>query len=183
MNLQRLLEKYKVKTDIKMILDMWNEPNRYFHNLDHLNDILDQIEESRYNEETKDKLRLVALFHDIIYDPKRNDNELKSSEFFLSLCQEKNEDILEVNQAILDTEKHIDNTRISSLFNDMDMKIAESNIEDLMRWEKGIRKEYSFLDDKTYKEGRLKFIDGLMDRYPTNTSNLLSLRNYVRKNY
>jgi len=43
MHLSELLEKYKIKANITMLLDMWNEPHRHYHNATHLVDIHNQI--------------------------------------------------------------------------------------------------------------------------------------------
>ena len=45
MNLQNLLNQYKIKADVNMLLDMWNESHRHYHNLEHLNDLVLQINE------------------------------------------------------------------------------------------------------------------------------------------
>lgn len=115
MNLQNLLDKYSIKANINMLLDMWNESHRHFHTLDHLNDIIDQINENygngKIDEKQKEKLLLTALFHDIVYEPTKQDNEERSAEFFMNLCEDKtNKDILEIRDAILDTKTHASQT-------------------------------------------------------------------------
>jgi len=188
MNLQNLLDKYNIKIDINTVLGMWSESHRHFHNLDHLNDLISQINEKYFNdkisEKIKDKLTLVALFHDIIYDPKSNQNEEKSAELFLSSCQEKNNpDVKEVYQAILDTKSHQSTTKLSEAFNQMDMNIVERDFRSLLEWEQGIYEEYKIFGIKEYKKGRLKFLESILDKYTHNTENLLKLIDYVRDNY
>ena len=96
-NFQTLLDKYRIKADANMLLDMWNESHRHFHNLDHLTSLIDQIYEqygdNKIDEKQKDLLCLTALFHDIFYEPNRQDNEDRSADFFISLCENKNNDI------------------------------------------------------------------------------------------
>ena len=72
MDLQQLLEKWNIKCDINTVLAMWNEAHRSYHNLNHLNDLISQINEnkSNFSEKEYEKLMLVAIFHDIVYDPK-----------------------------------------------------------------------------------------------------------------
>jgi predicted metal-dependent HD superfamily phosphohydrolase len=185
MNLQLLLEKWKIKMDVNLLLSMWNESQRYYHNLDHLNSLLSDIKkqyESNVSEKEFDKLNLVALFHDIVYDPTKVDNEEKSADFFMSVCQERNsKDILDIRQSILDTKTHNVTTNLSERFNKLDMSIVESDYDSLLRWEEGILEEYSFVGIESYKKGRISFLESLLDKYNHNAGNLLKLIDHVNK--
>lgn len=189
MNINELLNKYKIKANGTMLLDMWCEPHRGYHNIDHYMDIekmiMDDYSKSKFDEKTCEKLRLANLFHDIIYDPKRTDNEQKSAEFFTSICLEKNnKDILEINQAILDTAAHQGTTLLSEKFNKYDMNIVERNYDSLLKWEEGIEFEYTKVYNKTdYKNARIKFLESIINKYPLNSANLNKLINYVKVNY
>lgn len=186
MNLQNLFSKYKINADVKMILDMWNESHRHWHNLDHLNDLLSQINEdysnNKFDEKTRDKLYLTAIFHDVIYDPSRQDNEERSAQFFESLCLDKNQLILEIKQAILDTKTHTSTSNLSETFNKYDMNIVERDFDSLLKWEEGISEEYKIYGDQ-YKSGRLQFLSTLLDKYPKNSENILKLIDWVKENY
>lgn len=187
MNLNTLLEKYKIKANLNMLLEMWNEPHRSYHNLNHLVDLTNMINSdyanSKINQVTAEKLLLTSLFHDIIYDPTRTDNEVKSAEFFLNLCTEKKDiHILDIKQAILDTATHTGDNYLSERFNKYDMNIVERDFDSLLEWEKGIHEEYNFAGD-LYKEGRIKFLESIVDKYPLNSANLSKLVEYVKTNY
>jgi len=185
MNLQELLNKWNIKCDVNIILAMWNESHRHYHNLNHLNDLIGQINEnkSKYSEKEYEKLILTALFHDCVYDPMRSDNEEKSAEFFIECVVDKsNSDVLEVKQIILDTKTHQATTNLSESFNHYDMSIVERDFDQLLEWEMGIKEEYKAYGD-SYKEGRLKFLESLLDKYPNNTGNLLKLIDWVKTNY
>ena len=182
MDLQQLLNKWNIKCDVNTLLAMWNESHRHYHNLNHLNDLIDQINEnkSKYSEKEYEKLILTALFHDSIYNPMSNDNEEKSAQFFESCAQDKsNSHIQEVKQMILDTKTHTATTPLSEKFNKLDMSIVESDFEKLIAWEEGIFEEFKAYVD-SYKEGRLKFLESLLDKYPNNTDNLLKLIDFVK---
>lgn len=186
MNLQELLNKYSITADVKMVLDMWNESHRHYHNLDHLNDLISQIDEEyqlgKFNEKFKDKLLLTALFHDVIYEPSRQDNEERSAQFFEDLCADKrSKDVQEVKQAILDTKSHNAQTELSETFNKYDMNIVERDFDSLVKWEEGISSEYvpNYGRDN-YKIGRITFLESLLDKYPQNTENLLKLIDSVK---
>ena len=187
MDINTLLIKYKIKADSKMLLDMWNEPHRHYHSLNHYIDINNMINEDYANGKIKEveyeKLLLTNLFHDIIYNPTRADNEQQSADFFISLCTEKeNSAIKEIKCAILDTASHKASIPLSEKFNKYDMNIVERGYEQLLEWEKGIHEEYKMFGDK-YKEGRLHFLNTLLDKYPLNSTNLLQLMEHVKNNY
>jgi predicted metal-dependent HD superfamily phosphohydrolase len=183
--MQELLDKWNIKLDYNVLLAMWNESHRAYHTQSHLLDLIEQINENKSQYQSQkdyDKMILCALFHDCVYDPMRNDNEEKSAEFFMNCCQEKNQDILDIKQMILDTKTHEATTPLSEKFNELDMNIVERDFNQLLEWEKGIREEYKAYGDM-YKMGRIQFLESLLDKYPHNTENLLKLINYMKENY
>lgn len=186
MDLQLLLDKWKIKSDANTLLSMWNESTRSYHNQNHLMSLINDINESykdKVSEKEYDKLVLIALFHDIVYDPKQSNNEEKSAEFFINLCQDKsNPDILEIKQSILDTKTHKSTSKLSEKFNKLDMSIVEKGFDELLEWENGIFEEYSFYG-KDYKTGRIKFLESLLDKYTQNSGNILKLIDWVKSNY
>jgi predicted metal-dependent HD superfamily phosphohydrolase len=164
---------------------MWNESHRSYHNLNHLNDLISQINEnkSKYSEKEYDKLILTALFHDIVYDPTSQTNEEDSANFLIECAvDKKNSDILDVKQMILDTKTHNSTTNLSESFNNYDMNIVERDFDQLLEWERGISEEYSIYSKEEYKMGRLKFLESILDKYTHNTENLLKLVEWVKNN-
>jgi pantetheine-phosphate adenylyltransferase len=185
MNLKQLLEKWNIKCDINTILSMWNESHRSYHNLNHLNDLISQINEkkSKYSEKEYDKLILTALFHDVVYDPASQTNEEDSANFLIECVVDKtNSDILDIKQMILDTKTHNSTTNLSESFNNYDMNIVERDFDQLLEWENGISEEFSVYPKEEYKLGRLKFLESLLDKYTNNTENLLKLIDWVKNN-
>lgn len=186
MDLQELLNKWNIKCDVNTLLSMWNESHRSWHTLDHLNDLISQINENKslYSQKEYEKLLIASLFHDCVYDPMSKDNEKKSSYFFIECCEDKtNPDILEIKQIILDTKTHKSETKLSEAFNNYDMNIVERDFNQLLQWESGIHHEYEQVGTEKYKEGRLKFLESLLDKYPNNTENLLKLIEHVKNIY
>ena len=180
--MQELLDKWNIKLNYNILLSMWNESHRAYHNQNHLLDLINQINENKSKFESHkdyEKMVLCALFHDCVYDPMRNDNEEKSAEFFVNCCQEKNQDILDIKQMILDTKTHESTTPLSEKFNQLDMNIVERDFDQLLEWENGIAFEYKAYGEM-YKMGRLQFLESLLDKYPHNTENLLKLISVVK---
>jgi predicted metal-dependent HD superfamily phosphohydrolase len=148
-----------------------------------LNDLISQINEnkSKFSESEYEKLMLSAIFHDIVYDLSSSTNEEDSANFLMECVVDKsNKDILEVKQMILDTKTHNSTTNLSESFNYYDMNIVEREFDQLLDWENGISEEFSVYPKEQYKEGRLKFLESLLDKYTNNTENLLNLIEYVK---
>lgn len=186
MNLQELLNKWNIRCDVNTLLSMWNESHRHYHNLNHLNDLIQQINEnkSKFTEKEYEKLMLTALFHDCVYEPKSSTNEEDSAKFLMECSVDKSDsDILDVKQMILDTKSHTSTTYLSESFNKFDMSVVERGFDQLLEWETGISEEFSVFPKAQYKEGRIKFLESLLDKYPHNTENLLKLVDWVKNNY
>lgn len=174
MNINEILQKYNIDTTEEDLLSFWNMPHRHYHNINHLNDLLKQIDDSSYNKELKEKLYLVAYFHDIVYDVLRGDNEEQSGNYYMSLA-DKTDTNFEIYEAILDTKKHNGATELSKTFCEMDMNIVTRKYEELLEWEDGIQKEYAVYKEK-YKPGRIYFLKSL----PQN-EDIKKLIEYVKK--
>ena len=186
MNLQELLNKWNIKCDVNTVLAMWNESHRSYHTLNHLNDLIEQINENKakYSETEYEKLLITSLFHDCVYEPMKSDNEEKSADFFMECCQDKlSLDNIDIKNMILDTKTHKATTNLSESFNYYDMNIVERDFDSLLEWEKGIHEEFKGYGNEAYRQGRLKFLESLMDNYPNNTENLLKLVEYVKNTY
>jgi predicted metal-dependent HD superfamily phosphohydrolase len=77
-----LINSYGVNIDEIEVRERYSEPHRHFHTIEHLNDVLGQVFELYKNSVDLPEMVMSAVFHDIIYDPQRKDNEEKSAELF-----------------------------------------------------------------------------------------------------
>jgi predicted metal-dependent HD superfamily phosphohydrolase len=163
----------------------WSEPHRYFHTTEHLNDVLGQIFDY-YNSSNDDLPIMVvaAVFHDIIYDPKRTDNEEKSAELLMSYLKIGmslwlSNNIEKVKKLILATKTHDKIHELISNFNKFDCSILDSGFSDLLKWEEQIYKEYEFAGC-SYKDERIKFLESCIPDHMENLENLNRLIKYIR---
>ena len=69
------------------IRQLYKEPQRFYHNENHLNELNSLIgyllNQKQIDKKEASKLYLIAFFHDAVYDPRANDNEEKSASLFL----------------------------------------------------------------------------------------------------
>jgi pantetheine-phosphate adenylyltransferase len=182
--IRKTLKKYHLNIDVETIIDMWSEDHRGYHSISHLKDLINMIlyDKVKYNELEFDSLLLTAIFHDIIYNPEKNDNEEQSAIFLHTKSPLYHDNILNnVIDMILATKTHKSHNYLAQIFNNYDMDIVNRNFNELLEWEKGIQKEYLKFYNKTqYKIGRIDFLKKIIYDYPNNKENLLKLIEYVK---
>lgn len=143
----------------KDIVNRYSEPQRFYHTLDHIIDVLNELRNSDLIKH--DELFLAAIFHDIVYNPQSNTNEEDSATFFLNeakssqLTTEQKEHI---KQLILDTKNHKPTVKFSEEFIKADLAILNSSFDKLIKYEKQIFKEFQFVDYKDYKIKRIEVL-------------------------
>ena len=172
--MEDLFNRWGITVRPHQVRRMWNAPGRFYHSEPHMEDLLQQI--ANWSQPTRDKLTLAAIFHDIIYDPTRSDNEEQSALFLESHCIR---DVSDIVQIIRDTATHRPTTPLSAIFNAMDMDILNRSWPELQAWEDGIFLEYSPHVGIAYKEKRLEFLRSYAKSSHPNLDNLLRLIFYV----
>lgn len=72
------------------LIAAYSEPNRYYHNLSHIKQILEVIYEMRSQADNFLAIQIAAWFHDVIYNPKATDNEEQSASFACNILKKIN---------------------------------------------------------------------------------------------
>lgn len=138
---------------------------RHYHNLKHIGSLFQLIENQNIDFESKKALYNVALFHDIVYNPTRLDNELKSAQlakkWLKKLGVEKNL-IEQVFSIIIATKNHSSEDYMTQLFLDMDLSILGADKKDYVIYTKQIRKEFLLIPTVIYRKGRINFLRNLL---------------------
>lgn len=149
--------------EIDRITFQYSTHGRHYHNLDHLADLL--LLQRKYAPLIldNDSLLYAIYFHDFIYQPKRNDNELKSAEeaiFFLRKAGAPVERQDKVYRYILATAGHQPELSDPDLdyFLDFDLAILSAPPERYKAYAKNIRREYRMYSWLEYRNGRVKVL-------------------------
>lgn len=151
------------------LIQRYGQPHRFYHNFKHVKSLLDQIKDlSKLDSDQKYILGIVALFHDVVYSPFRDDNEEMSVAYFNKFVKEEPSVANEVRQIILDTKTHQPSTELSKVFCILDTKILRSkSLAELLQWEDSIFKEYQSYPLPMYKTKRIQFLEKHYDQNPT----------------
>jgi len=138
------------------ILERYDEPHRFYHTWD--NHIEPMLQYAKNGEFFHEDLLLAIVFHDIIYDPTRDDNEFQSAELYKQFTG-RGEDL--IYKAIIETKTHKPTFDLSIILTQLDLAIIDSTFTNFVNFEKNIFKEYQFLDYSKYKIGRIKVLEEL----------------------
>ena len=146
------------------------EPARHYHTWKHVQTIIKTLYEYEARKESDfAALYLACLYHDVIYDTRAKDNEEQSARLAESRLNELGmapEIIARCAELIRATWKHElpDDSFSAALFLDADLLIlgAEREIYD---WYAGaIRREYEWVPQERYREGRAGVLRRFLDR-------------------
>ena len=76
-----------VRQTFEDIAGHYAEPSRFYHNLDHVQKMLETVECLGSHARNLNAVKLATWMHDVIYDSKASDNEDRSAEFAERLCE------------------------------------------------------------------------------------------------
>ena len=151
------------------LVNAYSHPTRHYHNLEHIQHLLNLSEKVRDISDNFVVLQFSAWFHDYIYNPQAKDNEFKSSIYAEKTLNKLNvsPDIIQlVKQIILSTQKHeplIDNID-NLIFLDADLSILGASSDKYLKYAQAIRQEYSWLSDGDYQQGRKQILANFLAR-------------------
>lgn len=138
------------------VLNNYNQPHRHYHTLNHVIEVLTFIADK--GELENDTLFLAAVFHDIVYNPKANDNEEQSVLLLKEHFKWSVELTRDAEIIILDTKAHKASNALSKLFQEADLAVFDKPFEELIDYENQIFKEFQFADWSLYKAERVKVL-------------------------
>lgn len=141
------------------VLDRYREPHRFYHTLEHLDNIWQQLESQGYGD--NDVLLLATVFHDIIYDPRSATNEEDSAQYFKEVFTGDSALKSLVIDIILDSKHHKPGSASSEVFSAADLNILKQPFDKLLIYEQQIFKEFQFVDHKIYREKRVEVLKSL----------------------
>lgn len=141
------------------LLEAYAEPSRHYHNAAHIAAMLRQSDSCAELLQDKTVTDLAILYHDIVYDASRKDNEEASAGRAAAELKQSgvsDEQIVRVTDLILATKHHTADGPINDLHYllDFDLGVLGAAPHGYDAYADGIRKEYSMYPDALYNPGR-----------------------------
>ena len=159
-------------SDVEYNAKCWNEiernytaPSRHYHNLEHLENMLAELEEVKGEVENMDTLVFALFYHDVVYNAKKNDNEHQSALFLeKSLTKTSFPHSKEAMLQIELTKEHLlSDDHDTNILLDLDLSILGAPPEVYTRYAENIRKEYQMYPDFMYRTGRKKVLKSMLE--------------------
>lgn len=158
----------------------YSEPGRHYHNHEHIGYLLGKAEEYKSELEDYDLVLYAIFYHDIVYDFHRSDNEEKSAEFAVRRLKQlglPEERISRCEKHILATKKHeASDDNDTNYMVDFDLASLGEPPEVFEENAENIRREYSFVPEKEFREGRKKILQHFLDMERIFKTNAFFLR-------
>jgi len=159
----------------KALITAYTEPQRHYHTVSHINSMLQylsqlsQIPGQQITNPTA--ITLAIFFHDWVYDPRANDNEVQSIAVFRDFVKDVQppEGLSKIVEHYIEaTISHSlgevdENDEELKLFLDLDMVTLGREKEGYEKYKEEIRREYGHLSQKEYCEGRAEVLKRFLE--------------------
>jgi predicted metal-dependent HD superfamily phosphohydrolase len=143
---------------------------RYYHNFSHIDAMLKQAEIYKEAIENHDAFLFAIWYHDIIYKPTKQDNEVQSAVLakkrLKKLHLEQNT-LENIEQLIISTKKHkilLGENFDNAFLLDIDLSILGSDWKTYQKYTENIRKEYRVYPSFIYNKGRKQVLQTFLER-------------------
>ena len=151
----------------KILEDLYSRSNRFYHNQGHISYCLSKFQKYRHLADFPYEVEIAIWFHDAIYDTTSTDNEEKSTELAqdkLSVLNVNVQSIDRIVEMILATKSHQAFTIDSKLMIDIDLLILGASTPIFEKYDRNIRKEYTWVPQEVYLPKRIEVLQSFLDR-------------------
>jgi predicted metal-dependent HD superfamily phosphohydrolase len=150
------------------IAERYAEPHRYYHNMEHIKSCLDLLDLIKGGLNNPEFVEMALWFHDVIYNPRKNDNEEQSALFakeLLSRIGAGSAIVNRVSNLILAT-KHPYCATIDEeqYIVDIDLAVLGASPIEYELYSEQIQKEYCHVPGLLFKRGRLKVLQAFLNQ-------------------
>ena len=154
------------RTEWSALIGNWSEPHRSYHGLAHLAAVLGLVGELNEAASDPDAVALAAWYHDVAYDPRRDDNEQVSAERaragLRGLVPEQR--VEEVARLVLLTAGHDaePGDANGAVLCDADLAVLAGPPDAYAAYASAIRAEYGHLGHADFTAGRIAVLERLL---------------------
>jgi predicted metal-dependent HD superfamily phosphohydrolase len=154
------------RTEWAAVLDAWGQPHRRYHDLRHLAAVLGLVATLEEAAADPAAVRLAAWYHDVVYDPRRGDNEAVSAERALAGLRGlvPDERVEEVVRLVLLTAGHDagPDDANGAVLCDADLAVLAGPPAAYAAYASAVREEYGHLSDAEFTAGRIAVLEHLL---------------------
>lgn len=153
------------RTEWAAVVGAWSEPHRRYHDLAHLAAVLGVVDRFAGHAEDPTAVRLAAWYHDVAYDPARDDNEEVSAGRarigLLGLVDDAT--VAEVVRLVLLTAGHdvAPGDANGAVLCDADLTVLAGPPGAYAAYASAVRAEYGHLSDAEFTAGRIAVLEHL----------------------
>src|SRR5262245_13481719 len=152
------------------LIAAYQQPARQYHTLEHIAALLRQLEEHKDGVIDYDAMALAIVFHDVVYDPRRQDNEAQSAAVARQRLTSLGFPAAGVDKiaAYIEATQHGREVAIAdpdlALLLDLDLSTLAATPDVYRLYASAIRREYAHVPDALYRLGRRRILDGFLAR-------------------
>ena len=154
------------RTEWSALIAAWSEPHRRYHDLGHLAAVLGLAGELGTVAADPDAVRLAAWYHDVVYDPTRDDNEEVSAGRAHAGLRDlvPAERVAEVERLVLLTATHDPgpDDANGAVLCDADLAVLASPPDAYATYASAVREEFGHLPDDVFTAGRIAVLEHLL---------------------
>ena len=155
------------EAELQRLAAAYAAPERHYHTLGHLENLLDRVEAHPLHDPVV--VKLAVWYHDAVYNALRSDNETESAEWALAFLQETSlppARCARVAHLIYRTQDHTqpqppDDADLL-LFLDADLSILGAPEVAYWNYARQVRREYQAVPEELYRAGRSKVLTKLL---------------------
>lgn len=152
----------------EQLVASYREPQRRYHTLQHLGECLGRLEPVLGLAQHAGEVEVALWFHDAIYDPRAQDNEIQSARWArqaLAAVQVSGEALSRVDALIMATRHQAPpQTPDEHLLVDVDLAILGSAPVRFAKYEAQIREEYGWIPDAQFRDRRVALLAEFLGR-------------------
>ncbi len=153
------------------LVERYEEPHRHYHTLEHISEMLRIVPRLTPAGIDVFPIQLAVWFHDAIYDTHSSTNEFDSGQYALGVMRGwklPEATVSEVVGLILSTDHRFhdfdDAPESYRILHDADLAILGAAPERYDRYAADVRREYAWVPEEQFRDGRAKVLRGFLDR-------------------
>jgi len=164
----RIKAQGSAEQEFNRLKSRYSEPQRFYHTMTHIDSCLTELDSVRDLVQQPDLVEFAIWYHDAIYTPKAKDNEEQSAQLAYDVCLSAKvpKKFATRTRDLILTTKHdaIPKGIDARVVIDIDLSILGKSPEEFDKYEKDIKREYSWVPEEQFRRGRSAILQMFLSR-------------------